>query len=585
MQRHSLRWQFVISYALLIVVAMGGISLFLFNFIKTTYINNITENLFVNSRVVTAEILDSTDLAAPFDSEKTIVRELADLLEMRVTLISPNGAVIAESSLEPDNLENHLNRPEVKAALQGTPTSATRFSKTLNQEMLYAANPIEKGGAVVGVVRLAVPLTKINEGLTTVSGTIFGGTAVATIAAVLLAGFLTGYTTHPLRELTESVKNFSHGSPAEIKETNRKDEIGTLTRAFSSMATQINAQFDELENERTRLAAVLAYMTDAVLIVDEDGQVQLVNPAAQRLFETTERNALNHSLVEVVRHHQLVELWRKCQESGEQQITTLETTPSRLFLQGIATPLRQDLPGNTLLVIQDLTRVRRLEVVRRDFVSNVSHELRTPLASLKALTETLQEGALEDPPAARRFLLRMENEIDNLTQMVNELLELSKIESGRVPLERKSISPLSLVNPAVERMALQAERSGIEMRVEIAPDLPPVYADPKRMEQVLINLLHNAIKFTPPGGEINVLAYLDVRSVVFCVRDSGVGISPQDLPRIFERFYKADRSRSGGGTGLGLSIVRHLVESHGGRIWAESKPNEGAAFYFSLPVA
>jgi two-component system phosphate regulon sensor histidine kinase PhoR len=257
----------------------------------------------------------------------------------------------------------------------------------------------------------------------------------------------------------------------------------------------------------------------------------------------------------------------------------------RSNLQAIATPLSQELEGSVLMVFQDLTRIRRLETVRRDFISNVSHELRTPLASLKALTETLQEGALEDPPAARRFLSQMENEIDNLTQMVRELLELSRIESGRVPFQFKSCDPADLVSIPAERMRLQAERAGLNLQIEIGQDLPTVQADAERIEQVLVNLIHNAVKFTLPGGKITLGCHSRENDVVFFVRDSGVGIDSEDLARIFERFYKADRSRSGGGTGLGLSIARHVVESHNGIIWAESKLGEGSSFYFSLPKA
>jgi len=223
--------------------------------------------------------------------------------------------------------------------------------------------------------------------------------------------------------------------------------------------------------------------------------------------------------------------------------------------------------------------------VRRDFVSNVSHELRTPLASLKALTETLQTGALDDPVAAKRFLKQMEIEIDNLTQMVQEFLDLSRIESGRVTFNRQPVDPRSLIEQAVERMALQAERSGLTIGMEDRGPVPAVNADAERIESVLTNLLHNAIKFTPPGGKISVSAYQKENDVVFSIRDTGVGIKPEDLSRIFERFYKADQSRSGGGTGLGLSIARHTVEAHGGKIWAESTPGQGSVFYFSLPLA
>jgi two-component system phosphate regulon sensor histidine kinase PhoR len=326
-------------------------------------------------------------------------------------------------------------------------------------------------------------------------------------------------------------------------------------------------------------------MTDGVIIVDEEGLVQLINPAALSLFKSNEEEALHKSIVEVVRNHQLVELWRLCRITGEQQSTTLETTPDRLFLQGIATPLRDALPGMTLLVFQDLTRVRKLETVRRDFVSNVSHELRTPLASLKALTETLESGALEDPPAARRFLQRMNTEIDNLTQMVQELLELSRIESNKVPLRREPVHPCDLAQPAIERMLLQAERAGLQLSLDCPENLPLVRADAKRIEQVFVNLIHNAIKFTQPGGEIVISAALENDRVVFSVHDTGVGIAPDVLPRIFERFYKVDRARSSGGTGLGLSIARHIVEAHGGRIWADSIVNVGSTFFFTLPVS
>jgi two-component system, OmpR family, phosphate regulon sensor histidine kinase PhoR len=235
-----------------------------------------------------------------------------------------------------------------------------------------------------------------------------------------------------------------------------------------------------------------------------------------------------------------------------------------------------------LLLFQNLTRVRHLETVRQDFISNISHELRTPLASLKALTDTLQESALDDPPAARRFLQRIETEVDALSLMVSELLELSRIESGRVPLKMEAVSASDLIDQAVERLRLQAERAGLNVETTCQQDLPSVLADSSRLEQVLVNLLHNAIKFTPTGGIITVGAQLSEDNVLFSVKDTGIGIPTDDLSRIFERFYKTDRARSGGGTGLGLAIARHLVEAHGGRIWAESVEGQGSIFYFTV---
>ena len=322
-------------------------------------------------------------------------------------------------------------------------------------------------------------------------------------------------------------------------------------------------------------------MTDGVLIADAGGKVTLANPAAEGLFEV--KNAIGHTVAEVLRQHKLVEAWRRSRETGLPQEESVELSARRQFLQLVVLPDQQS--GGSLLLVQNLTRVRRLETIRRDFISNVSHELRTPLASLKALTETLRDGALEDPKAAHRFLGRIETEVDALTQMAQELLELTRIESGQVPLEFKAIPAASLLLSAADRMRAQAERAGLVIRLGAPQDTTNVRADPSRLEQVLVNLIHNALKFTHPGGEVVLSVQTEKEVVRFAVRDTGVGIPVDDLERIFERFYKADRARSGGGTGLGLSIARHIVEAHGGSIWAESEEGRGSTFYFTIPLA
>ena len=353
-----------------------------------------------------------------------------------------------------------------------------------------------------------------------------------------------------------------------------------FSNIVKTMALALRVRTSVVDAERARLAAVLDRMTDGVLIADSNGMIQFANPAVESLFET--RQAVGRRVVEVLRQYQLVEAWQRSRETGEPQEESVELPARRRFLQLVVLPDRQT--GGSLLLVQDLTRVRRLETVRRDFISNVSHELRTPLASLKALTETLRDGALEDPKAAQRFLGRIETEVDALTQMATELLELSRIESGQVPLQRKAVPAAALLLSAADRMRAQVERAGLVLRLDTAQDMTEVSADPPRLEQVLVNLIHNAVKFTAPGGEVVLAAQTEGEFVRFSVRDTGVGIPTDDLERIFERFYKADRARSGGGTGLGLSISRHLVEAHGGRIWAESTEGEGSTFYFTIPV-
>jgi len=362
--------------------------------------------------------------------------------------------------------------------------------------------------------------------------------------------------------------------PADVK------EIENLSSAIVSLKTAFNLERSSLNAENERLSTVLEQLTDGVIIVDANGFIQFANPAAQKLFEMP--HAPGHSVTEVLRNHQLVDAWRRCQQTNEIQSETVELPARRQFLQLIAIPDTH--ASGSLLLVQDLTRVRRLETVRRDFISNISHELRTPLASLKALTETLQSGALSDPEAGPRFLGRINAEVDALTQMAQELLDLSRIESGQVELILAPLAPKSLVTSAADRMRMQAECASLKLSIKCEDDLHNIRADKSRLEQVLVNLIHNAVKFTKPGGEIALEAGSVSGGVRFAVRDSGVGIPAESLSRIFERFYRVDKSRTGSGTGLGLSISKHIIEAHGGKIWAESDEGRGSVFYFEIPI-
>jgi two-component system, OmpR family, phosphate regulon sensor histidine kinase PhoR len=438
--------------------------------------------------------------------------------------------------------------------------------------------------AVLGFVQLQVHLAAFRLDLSHLWNVTAITLLVSLLIGILMAAIIQDYFLNDIESLTIATQQMSSGNFHQLEFPDAPQELFDLSQSLKTMAQQLGDQIDALTSERAKLSAVLNQMTDGVLIADPSGRVQLLNPAAERIFQINNKMGLGRSVVEVLRYHQLVDLWRLARE-GQRQTTMIEIGPQHLFLQVTGMPLQTSLKGSALILIQDLTQLRRLETVRRDFISNVSHELRSPLASLKALAETLQEGALEDPPAARRFIIRMETEIDNLTQLVNELLELSRIESGKVPLSFHRSHPCDLLRPAFERMSLQVERAGLIMVMDCPPDLPPVFADPDRITQVMINLVHNATKFSPPGGQITLSAYRDGDFIVFFVKDTGVGIPQKDLGRIFERFYKADRARSGGGTGLGLSIARHMVESHGGFIWAESEEDKGSIFSFSLPIA
>lgn len=379
--------------------------------------------------------------------------------------------------------------------------------------------------------------------------------------------------------LRRDVDEFASRIRGQDTRTSRR-ELENLSSAVDLLIAALDGRNAALEAERSRLANLLEQLTDGVLIADAQGIIQFANPAAGRLFQNSQ--PVNRSITEVIRHHQLVETWRRCQQTRQMQSETVEVPTRHQYLQLVAAPDRQS--SGSLLLVQDLTRIRRLETVRRDFISNLSHELRTPLASLKALTETLLDGALDDPPAARRFIDQIQIETDAITQMVTELLELSRIESGRLTLDLQPVSPSNLLHSAARRMQLQAERAGLTLRVDCPTDLQEVTIDMQRLEQVLVNLIHNAVKYTKPGGEVVLGAEAGAGGVRFAVRDTGIGIPADDVPRIFERFYRVDKSRTGSGTGLGLSIAKHIVEAHKGKIWAESTEGQGSTFYFTIPT-
>ncbi len=585
----TIRAQIALAYLLLIALATAVLSLYFSDLARDTYLADLEAQLGAEARL-------AADLARPLlaagQADATIeaqTRRWGAVLGARVTIIATDGVVRGDSHEDPDTMENHASRPEVQAALAGGQGASTRYSRTLGYRMMYvaAAVPEREGAPPMGVARVALPLTEIEGRVArlryTVAAVSLGIALLAGVVAVLVAERLA----RPMRRLTELTEQMARGRLGGRIQVTGRDEVSRLAGSFNRMAATVQAQIEAMDAQRSTLSAVLAHMADGVLITDRDGRVQLINPAAARLLEVDAQQAVGERFVSLVRDHQIVDLWRRCGECSDELSDTVELGRQRPLLRVVSTPLDDPSQGGCLVLLQDLTQIRRLETIRRDFVSNVSHELRTPLAALKALVDTLRDGALDDPPAAERFLNRIETEVDALTQMVQELLELSRIESGQAPLRLVPAPIDEVLHAAVDRLRPQAERSGLDLAVEL-PEAGArllVLVDVDRAREVVSNLVHNAVKFTPAGGQITVSAAAAGDQVLVTVRDTGIGIPADDLPRIFERFYKADRARSGGGTGLGLAIARHIVHGHGGRIWAESVEGRGSTFYFTLPRA
>ncbi|MBI5284714.1 MAG: PAS domain S-box protein [Chloroflexi bacterium] len=360
------------------------------------------------------------------------------------------------------------------------------------------------------------------------------------------------------------------------------DEFGALASALNAAGASIERLVAGLSQERAQLEALLNASSDATVAVDPAGAVVFLNDAARSIFGQAADAAAGRPFIEVVRDHDLNDLLMAAAQRGERSVRLVAYGQAQRWLQATAVPIEHAGTWAALAVFHDLTEVRRLDSMRRDFISNVSHELRTPLAGIRAAAETLQEGALDDRPAAEEFLGHIQRETDRLTQLVEELLEISRIESGASPLRFEQLDVGSLVRDAVERFAQQAERAGLALRAELPGEPLIIIGDAERLERALGNLVANAIKFTQPGGAITVAANGGDAGVAISVRDTGIGIEPEQQARVFERFYKADRGR-GSGTGLGLAIVKHIVQAHGGSVSLESRPGRGSTFAMHLP--
>jgi len=581
----SIRWRIAIPFILLILVVVLTMGLYCVNILRTTYLTTLENNQLSHARILSEQVSPLMSGTGVYSELTPVIDKWADTLQVRITIIAPDGTVLADSQEDADQMENHSDRPEIISALVNESGVSTRFSHTVGYDMFYSAVPIKNGQTVIGVLRLAIPLIQIEQRISELGRFWLLIALLVSAAGIVVAALVSIQVANPVMQLTRAAKSLLDPTSKDLfPKSKSKNEIEQLTQTLNSMSVSIRQKIGDLESERGKLAAILQEMSDGVLMVESKGIVQMINPAAEKMFGITQKEAINSPLVEVTRQFQAVEMFEKCRKSGQTQSTTFEVVKTKLFLNASATPGSSSMPGMYLLLFNDATQQRHIETTRREFISNVSHELRNPLAVIKMLTETLQDGTLDDTDTSQHFLEQIENEVDTLNQLVDELLELSRIESGRIALNLHALQPCQVIHSAYSRMKLQAERAGITISIDCAAELPSIMADDTRLEQVLVNLLHNAIKFTPNGGLIDLRAIAQDKSMLFSVKDTGAGISADDLPHIFERFYKADRSRSSKGTGLGLAIVRHLIEAHNGKIWVDSELGKGSCFSFTIPL-
>ncbi len=579
---HTFQWRIAVSFITLIVISMLVLGVYVTNSVRNSQLDNLRFHLKQEAKII-------AEGSVPFLQEQgysadDFSKALANEVDCRITIIATDGTVLGDSIEDPMKMENHAARPEVKDALAYGIGESTRYSTTLRQEMMYVAVPIYKQGELIGIARTALPLTTVENSVKHVTRIIILATVVTAMLAVVAAWLIARTVTRPVRQLTKGAQKIAAGELGQKIDVATKDEIGQLARAFNDMSVALKVTMDSVSSEKNKLANILANMADGVIMTDVEGNVVLSNTAAGKFLGFKEVDSLNKHLIEVVHDHELDTVVKQCLETAKEQEIQFECGITRRFLRAIALPLQhQGRLNGALILVQDLTELRNLQTTRRELIGNISHELRTPLASIKAMVETLQSGAIGDKEAAHDFLWRINGEIDHLTQMVAELTQLSRIEAGQAELKIERVDLNTTVDEVVAQLKPLAERQEIVISKDLSPALPSIPADRDRIRQTITNLVHNAIKFNRSGGKITISTSYDSNSVSVSVTDTGIGIAREDLPHIFERFYKADKARSGGGSGLGLAIAKHTIQAHGGEIWAESEEGKGSAFTFRLP--
>ena len=521
----------------------------------------------------------TTDAALDDEADR-----LARLLNSRITIIAANGRVVGDSDLDGSALaevENHLQRPEVQQARDGGVGVVARYSTTVHIEMLYAA--VTAQHPLVRYVRVALPLT-------TVAGEIrrVGLQAAVTFAATVpmalaLAWLASALLSRRVRAIAVVAERYRQGDLTHPSYDYGADELGAVARVLDGSVRQLGHQLSELSRDRARMEAILSGMVEGVLVVDDGGRLQLANRAAQQMLRM-DASSIGRPYVEVIRHPDVSAQLGTALRGGEVDTRELALTrdPGRTFVARAA-PVSRGGGGGAVLVLHDITDLRRADQIRRDFVANVSHELRTPLTAIRGYVEALQDDRPE-PDESRRFLDIIARQSARMERLVSDLLRLARLDAKQEALDVTLCDVTQLFATVVGDVAQTAEAKGQRVFTTVGTDAAQVLGDPGKLHDVLRNLVENAVNYSPEGATIQIDARRETAAIALTVSDSGPGIPPDDLSRVFERFYRVDRSRSRpGGTGLGLAIVKHLVELHGGTVAAENRPDGGARFTVTLP--
>lgn len=590
MRRKRLLWRLYPTYLVIILLSIVTVGVYASTTMKKFYLRKTAQDLEARARLVEREVVDrfTRGNIALLDQ---LCKTLGRTSSTRITLIYPSGEVLGDSEEDPQRMDNHARRPEIKEALIGQIGVSTRYSKTVRKRMMYVAIPLIREGKVAGVVRTSIPVTEIDTALGTIYWEVALGGALMIIIAAAISLYVSRRISQPLEQMKRGAQRFAGGDLAHRLLVPDSEELGGLADSLNQMAQQLGDRIRATTEQHNELEAVLASMREGLIAVDTEERILTLNLAAGSLLGIDISTAKGHTIQEMIRNADLQRfLGRVLMEQGLTEAEIILHGMETKFLQVSGTVLR-DSGGRkigALIVLNDITRLRRLEDIRREFVANVSHELKTPVTSIKGFVETLHEGAIEDKENARKFLEIISKQADRLNAIIEDLLSLSRIEQeaerGEIQLAEENLK--IVFETAIRDFEKRAEERNIKVTLNCGDDIR-VKANTRLLEQAVGNLLDNAIKYSEPGSAVEVEVVKNENEVAIEVSDHGCGIAPEHLPRLFERFYRVDRARSRemGGTGLGLAIVKHITQAHGGYVAVESTIGKGSTFTIHLPKA
>lgn len=588
MRKLPLIWLIFPPYLLVIVAAVVAVMTHTSRSIESFYRKRIEDDLWVRAQLMSEKVQETLE-NGDYPKVHALCRRLGEPTGTRITVVLPDGRVVGDSAESPDSMSSHLDRPEIVQAAETGTGSLVRFSDTLQRDMMYAAKRIDAGERILGFLRVAVPVTQIHEALHAVNTRLLYTGAVVVLAAAAVSLIVSRRISRPLAEMRRGAVRFAKGDFSEQLPPPKSQEMASLADAMNRMAEDLDSRIRTISNERNQQEAVLSSMVEGVLAVDTHEHIISFNKAAGSLLGVDLSQAQHQPLSTIAQDtplHQFVQQVLESGETTEGEFVTHERESRILQAHGAALRDGRGHKIGAVVVLNDVTRLRRLEQVRRDFVANVSHELRTPITSIKGFVETLLDGALDSAEDARRFLHIVAKQADRLNAILNDLLLLSRVEEGEekatISLERGPLR--ETLAASILLCEARAKQKHIQIDLKCAPDLH-ARMNPSLIEQAVANLVDNAIKYSEIGGSITVRADTCDGDIVIEVADHGCGIPEEHLPRLFERFYRVDkaRSRSLGGTGLGLAIVKHITRAHGGRVAVASVPGQGTTFSIHLP--